>query len=261
MMKMTHAVLTAAALTLVCATNADILSGPVTNTSNGHLYYLLTTNTWTGAEAEAVSLGGHLITISDAAENDWVCTNFLNYAGGPRALWIGLFQPPGSPEPTGGWIWSSGEPVSYTNWTSGEPNNNSAHGPQNWAMIWPVTATNNVTPYRDKTWNDSWDLPDTATGVARNTYGLHGVVEVAPSQPPGTPTNSFIRTAVEIAWPSQSSKYYRVQWSPEIASTNGFADTNWFDLAFPVRGTGPTNYYFDTTRSSEKRFYRVLTLP
>ena len=100
MMKMTHAVLTAAALTLVCATNADILSGPVTNTSNGHLYYLLTTNTWTGAEAEAVSLGGHLITISDAAENDWVCTNFLNYAGGPRALWIGLFQPPGSPEPT-----------------------------------------------------------------------------------------------------------------------------------------------------------------
>jgi Lectin C-type domain len=232
----------------------DILSGPLTNSANGHIYYLLTTNTWTGAEAEAVSLGGHLVAINDANENHWVCTNFLMFAGAPRGLWIGLFQPPGSPEPAGGWIWSSGEPVTFTNWVTGEPNNNTARGPQNWAMIWPYTATNNAAPYRDEAWNDTWNLPDTATGAARNTYGLHGVVEIA--QPPsGTPTNSLIHTAVEIAWPSQAGEYYQVQWSGEVAPVT------WLDLSGLVRGNGATNSFYDSTRASQKRFYRVLTLP
>ena len=45
---------------------AAVLAGPLANAANGHVYYLLSTNSWTLAEAEAVNLGGHLVTINDA---------------------------------------------------------------------------------------------------------------------------------------------------------------------------------------------------
>ena len=67
--------------------------------------------TWTAAEAEAVSLGGHLASINDAAENIWVLSAFnLNFCN-----WIGLNRVGEN------WVWSSGEPVNYTNWISGYP--------------------------------------------------------------------------------------------------------------------------------------------
>lgn len=216
------------ATTLLTA-HADVLAGPVTNSVNGHLYYLLTTNTWTGAEAEAVSLGGHLVTINDTNENHWVCTNFLLYAGAARTLWIGLFQPSGSVEPAGGWRWASGESVTFTNWIPGEPNNNSSQGPQNWAMIWPPTAAS-VSPYAPEKWNDTWNLPNTGVG-SQYLYGLHGVVEVVPpAGSSGTPTNSSIHVEVEIGWPSQAGKYYQVQWSVSLKC--------WRHLQLRVRHSG-----------------------
>jgi hypothetical protein len=48
------------------STHAGILAGPFVNPANGHSYYLLSQNTWSNAEAEAVSLGGHLATIRNA---------------------------------------------------------------------------------------------------------------------------------------------------------------------------------------------------
>jgi hypothetical protein len=43
----------------------------------GHEYALtLTRNNWLGAEAEAVAAGGHLATINDVAEMDWVSFTF-----------------------------------------------------------------------------------------------------------------------------------------------------------------------------------------
>ncbi len=72
--------------------HAAILGGPITNQANGHVYYLLTTNSWADSEAEAVSLGGHLVTINDAAEDGFVYTNFSSFAGTNRFLWIGLEQ-------------------------------------------------------------------------------------------------------------------------------------------------------------------------
>jgi hypothetical protein len=47
---------------------ASVLVGPIENPSNGHLYYAVSRNTWTGSESEAQSLGGHLVTIKDEDE-------------------------------------------------------------------------------------------------------------------------------------------------------------------------------------------------
>ena len=70
--------------------------------------------TWADAEAHAVSLGGHLVTINDQAEQDWLEATFTQ-----PLLRIGFNDIAAE----GIWVWSSGEPVTYTDWLSGEPNN------------------------------------------------------------------------------------------------------------------------------------------
>src|SRR5260221_13528108 len=80
-----------------------ILAGPLVNPVNGHSYYLLSQNTWSNAEAEAVSLGGHLATIRNADEQNWDFSTFSSYHG---ALWIGL---------------TDRDKVFTFTWTSGEP--------------------------------------------------------------------------------------------------------------------------------------------
>src|SRR5580765_6641255 len=78
-------------LATVPGARAAVLAGPITNAANAHAYYLLSSNTWTASEAEAVGLGGHLVTINDAAENQWVLNTFFPLTGVPYAsLWIGL---------------------------------------------------------------------------------------------------------------------------------------------------------------------------
>lgn len=101
------------------------------NPSTGH-YYSLTSSlkSWADSEAEAQSLGGHLVTIRSQAENDWLKSNFTQ-----NNLWIGLYQLPGSIEPGGGWVWVSGESSSYRNWRNVEPNN--AGGNEDRGMISP----------------------------------------------------------------------------------------------------------------------------
>src|SRR4051812_48608417 len=105
---------------------ASELHGPVVNPANGHEYYLYIGNTtqdgidhteWNDAEAVAVSLGGDLATINDAAESDFVLATFGSYAGKDRSLWIGLYKVGGQ----GGFVWVSGEPVTFTNWQAGQP--------------------------------------------------------------------------------------------------------------------------------------------
>jgi hypothetical protein len=65
----------------------------------GHEYALtLTRNNWLGAEAEAVAAGGHLATINDLAEMNWISSTFkdsyiLPYpppANQGYAVWVGL---------------------------------------------------------------------------------------------------------------------------------------------------------------------------
>src|SRR5438046_3130392 len=100
-------------LTLCLSAKAAIIAGPVTNPSNGHTYYLLSSSTWTTAEAEAINLGGHLATIRNAAEDRWIYATFGTYNG---ALWIGLADR----RKTRQYTWASGEPMTYANWSGGQ---------------------------------------------------------------------------------------------------------------------------------------------
>jgi hypothetical protein len=103
-------------------TNRDALghlaSPPGVVEYNGH-YYVLTSNRtpWPEAEAEAVRLGGHLATINDEAENLFLTTTFVNGPTLDDNYWIGLNDYASE----GNFVWSSGEPVTYTNWSPGEP--------------------------------------------------------------------------------------------------------------------------------------------
>jgi hypothetical protein len=107
---------------------------------NGHSYFVTDPGTWLEAEAEAVAAGGHLVTVNDIDEMDFIKFNFWAYIDVElinnqeyfnSGAWIGLYQKPGSIEPDGGWEWISGEPVTYTNWAVGEPSND--EGIENYA--------------------------------------------------------------------------------------------------------------------------------
>ena len=106
------------------------------------------------------SLGGHLVVINDQSEQDLLRSHSLSG-------WIGLSD--ASQE--GNWVWSSGEPVSYTNWNSGEPNNS---GNEDYAQM-----------YGSGVWND-----------ARDGQG-YGIVEVPfgglelPASVPGEPSTCW----------------------------------------------------------------------
>src|SRR5687767_4142794 len=78
------------AMSVSPARATQLAQGPIYNPDNGHQYYLLTRGAWVAAEAFAVSMGGHLVSINDAAEQDWVYNTFGEPSGTDRFLWIGL---------------------------------------------------------------------------------------------------------------------------------------------------------------------------
>ncbi|MBF4989135.1 C-type lectin domain-containing protein [Methylophilus sp. 14] len=95
-----------------------------TDTYNGSTYQLLSADTWTNSEAFAQSLGGHLVTINDLAENDWLTTEAFNGWGLNNAYWIGYSRNPNNPSQ---FLWADGSTSTYTNWSPGEPNNSNSY--------------------------------------------------------------------------------------------------------------------------------------
>ena len=98
----------------------QVYAEPVKNESNGNYYewshfpYI----TWTDAKDRAESsnfygINGHLVTISDAHENQFVS----NMIWERHTSWIGLTDR----VTEGTFKWVTNEPLSYTNWDQGEP--------------------------------------------------------------------------------------------------------------------------------------------
>lgn len=109
-------------------------AGPTYNPATGSYYFRLKNSTWTQAEANAQALGGHLVTIETAAENQWIHDNLWD----GFALWIGLHRV------GNGFEWTSGSPAPYRNWATGEPNNWEGYEPA--GEMWT-----------DGKWNDTRD--------------------------------------------------------------------------------------------------------
>jgi T5SS/PEP-CTERM-associated repeat protein len=127
------------------------------NPNNGHRYSLLSPSTWTDAEAEAVSLGGHLATVRNADEDNWIWTTFR--PEGTRFLWIGMTDFP----TLGEFRWTSGEPITYTNWASSQPSLYVNEFPEYYVQM----------GYGDTgLWNDLLDVS------AWSGRSLNGVVEI-----------------------------------------------------------------------------------
>lgn len=137
------------------AVGVNTIGGSIYNPASGHNYYLVGEGTWSQAEAFAITLGGHLVTINDAAENAWLFANFLtpNPTINP---WIGLQDI----DNNNTWEWISGEPVTYLNWADGEPNFSFERVSNLYPADHPLAGQ----------WNNAYDDP--SSGV------LYGIVEV-----------------------------------------------------------------------------------
>ncbi|MCW3099169.1 MAG: hypothetical protein JWL77_4787 [Chthonomonadaceae bacterium] len=124
------------------AVNAQVVFCPAT----GHYYETVSATglNWIQARDAAkartyLGKSGHLVTITSAAEQNFVVGTFANVLAG--YLWIGAYQDTAAPdysEPAGGWRWVTGEPWQYTAWNAGEPNNGSTIGvpAEDYGMLW-----------------------------------------------------------------------------------------------------------------------------
>ncbi len=130
------------------------LSPPIESPINHHRYILLRPGTWKDSEAQAVALGGHLATVRNQAEEDWIFKTFGAYGGLQHLLWIGLSDR----DKKFHFTWSSGESVSYTAWAKGEPNN-AGRGEDFVAIYYPNHDQHNRWNNWDDRTLDPIDLP------------------------------------------------------------------------------------------------------
>ena len=77
------------------------------NPANGHAYKKIRCRSLDDAKDRAAAEGAHLVTINDAAEQQWLLGLFGNHL-----YWIELSDA----EKEGQWVWQNGEPLTYENW-------------------------------------------------------------------------------------------------------------------------------------------------
>jgi parallel beta-helix repeat protein len=96
---------------------------------NNHEYKLIREpKTWSEAKAYCEAIGGHLVTIRDSDENNFV-RNLADVLGTPKPIWLGLTDE----EYEGDWKWITGENYDYNNWNIDADEPDDANG-QDYAM-------------------------------------------------------------------------------------------------------------------------------
>jgi hypothetical protein len=213
---------------------------------NGHCYEAVMAPggiAWNDASAVAVSRGGYLASVTSSAENAFifalVSTDadywYRSGTGDWWGPWLGGVQPSGSPEPSGGWQWMTGEPFIYTNWAPGQPNNSG--GNENRIQLGGQST-------RASTWNDieSANSQYVRSFVIEYDWNPDVMMSIRVSQ-------------VEVCWTTRTNQPYQVQYSSELTTNL------WTDLGAPIQGNGSTNCIFDPVLPGEpRRYYRVVTL-
>ena len=131
----------------------------VVNPTNNHTYHLLSASSWSDAASVARSLGGFLVTIDDANEDQWIFDTFAVNNDTTRHLWIGLSDH----QSEGDYRWHDGTPFTYRNWGDGQPGSGDDEDYVH------ITGTNmgSIDP---ATWNDLEDDPQ--------YFPVYGVVEI-----------------------------------------------------------------------------------
>lgn len=114
------------------------LEWPVAEGGNGHFYEYVTTGPFPRDAALVQAAGrtyagvsGHLATLTSEPEWAFVVNRFDAIG---RQAWIGGQQAPGSPTPSEGWYWITGEPWEFAPWGQyfvgvPEPNDAGGSGP------------------------------------------------------------------------------------------------------------------------------------
>ena len=190
---------------------------PFTRRGNS-AYVIVEGRTWEEAEANAIQLGGHLVTINDKAENDfivnvlqpiiwarygrYVSQNPARY-GGPNHPYIGYSDVKNE----GTWVWSSGQTSSFQNWSPSEPSSDVSNA--DYAQIYLVGETSTGV------WGQ-WD--DFAEFKSGSLYNI-GIAEI-PLIPKPTykiststtlideGTNSSVRTTITTTGVNSGTRLY-----------------------------------------------------
>ena len=202
-----------------------------TRPETGNIYYLLSPSNWTDAEAKAVQLGGHLVTINDAAENQFVRNMRF---GSHFLLWLGL----NDESNPGQFVWSSGEPVSYINWDEGQPDGFVRNPVEHHVLM--------LTFDPDGVWHD---FPNLATHPPTGNLPAYGVVEV-PGTGSAAPPAASLAPVQPI--PIRGNEFYEVEII--YSAGPGFADTTFGDDDLVLIGPNP-----DGTRRAAAFFSRNPT--
>jgi len=210
----------ASCLFLAAVVQARPLSPLIVNPNNHHSYLLLNAATWKDSEAEAVALGGHLATIRNRSEEDWIFKTFGGYGGNQHLLWIGLSDTAKKFH----FSWSSGESVSYADWAPGEPNN-VGNAEDFVAIYYPNHDQRNK-------WNDWNDRVSDPIGLPMN-----GVVEIIPSET----TNAGSVTNI-------ANNLVAVEINPTLIINN---DSGSIKLQWPISAT---NYLLEATTNLSQPF-------
>lgn len=166
-------------LCILCASMATTSVLATTNPTNGHDYFLTPfAMSWTEAEAYAVSVGGHLASIGDLEEQQWVEQTFFSAADADRALWIGLTDA----DEEGVYRWTDNTDFTFANWNQFEPNDSSGltGASEDYVIMgWHWQYRDVQAQAQFGTWNDLINEGHNVRDGSTEAY--FGLVEVVPS--------------------------------------------------------------------------------
>jgi len=220
----------------------QVLAGPIVNPANGHRYLLLSASTWMEAEAFAKKQGGHLATVRNAEENDWLLNTFAPLTGAADSgLWIGLCDP--TKDRKGGahdanFVWVDGEPVDFTFWYPGEPGNTDG-------IEYYTAMRNPIDAPPVGSWND---LPNDGGGGSGNTFG---VVEMIPrikvthpkihilAGPISNPANGHLYYLLSPSSWTEAEAFAKRNLHSDLVTINDAEENQWvYDTFFPMTPVG-----------------------
>lgn len=141
-------------------TTTTTVSNSDTYSYNGHSYKLFDTSMdWNSAQQYCQSLGGHLVTINSADEQQFVSS--IASKSTKKNVWLGATK-----GENGKFAWVTGEDAQFSNWSAGEPSN--YDNTENAVMMY--TYSNGLVNLGE--WNDIASTGGTVSGFKLEDIGF-----------------------------------------------------------------------------------------